>query len=258
MSTTTTTTEVQNVDQNDNEAYDVDEVIAHNNLIADNTLISIVEERKAWEEGAYRTSNQQLYTVLAKCLTYYNLLSKCKSSKTAPRSNFDKFVASNDITFKSSTPLINKVVKCVFYEPAVDRNAQRDRRRISAYSLVLRRAISDDMTPEQLPAFIDENGGIENIRQNKVGKVTDAVKAQQARTVVESSDSYLAVVNDSALMQQFDATDYDKAFVAVVVPRGDGTLEVRQIVKSAAAINSSLATMYKQVVAANNAELVAA
>ena len=141
----------------------------------------------------------------------------------------------------------------MFYEPAVDRNAQHDRRRISAYSLVLRRAISDNITPEQLPAFIDENGGVENIRQNKVGKVTDTIKAQQARTVVESCDSYLAVVNDSALMQQFDATDYDKAFVAVVVPRGDGTLEVRQIVKSATAINSSLATMYKQVVSANNA-----
>lgn len=40
MSTTTTTTEVQNVDQNDNEAYDLDQVIAYNNLIADNTLIS--------------------------------------------------------------------------------------------------------------------------------------------------------------------------------------------------------------------------
>lgn len=236
-----------NNEQSDN-AITVEQIIA-DNVATNPSIKQLAEERKAWEAGAYRTSNQQLYSVLAKCLSYYDVLSACRSKTSGVRASFNEFVAANDIRFKEGTPVINKIVKCVFYESAVDRNAQRDRRRISAYALVLRRAQTDNVKPDALPAYIEQNGGIEQIRLGKSSGLTMTAKAQEARSVVEAGDSYIAVVSDRALMQRFDTTDYDKAFVAVIVPRPDGTVEVRAVVKGAAAVNASLAAIYGKDVA---------
>lgn len=35
------------------------------------SLAELAEERKQWEVNVYRTSNQQLYALLAKCYAYY-------------------------------------------------------------------------------------------------------------------------------------------------------------------------------------------
>ena len=210
-------------------------------------LNTIVAERKAWEGNAYRTSNQQLYAILAKCLCYYNQLSASTKKSDALRVSYDAFVAANNIKFKDSTKLVNRVVKCAFYETSLDRDAQRDRRRISAYSIVLRRAVDDQVAPIDLAAWIDANGGIEQVRLNRGSALSATAKAQVARTSVEASENYLAVIENKSLMQSFDATDFDKTFVAVIVPRGDGKVEIRAVVKSAGAINASLATLYSQV-----------
>ena len=219
-------------------------------------LNTIVAERKAWEVGAYRTSNQQLYAILAKCLCYYTQLSACTKKTDALRVSYDAFVAENRIKFKDSTKLVNRVVKCAFYETSLDRDAQRDRRRISAYSIVLRRAVDDQVSPVGLAAWIDEKGGIEQIRLNRGNALSASAKAQVARTSVEASESYIAVIENTLLMQRFDASDFDKTFVAVVVPRGDGKLEIRAVVKSAGAINASLATLYSQVAQSSSADVV--
>ena len=210
-------------------------------------LNTIVAERKAWEVGAYRTSNQQLYGILAKCLSYYTQLSACTKKTDALCVSYDAFVAANGIKFKDGTNLVNRVVKCAFYETSLDRDAQRDRRRISAYSIVLRRAHDDKIAPVDLAAWIDEKGGIEQIRLNRGNVLTATAKAQVARTNVEASDSYIAVIENKLLMQSFDATDFDKTYVAVIVPRGDGKVEIRAVVKNASAINASLATLYSAV-----------
>jgi hypothetical protein len=226
-------------------------------------LTDIVAERKAWEIGAYRTSNQQLYAVLAKSLTFFVDLNACTSKKDAMRESFDKFVASNDIKFKKDTSLINKVVKCVFYDEASDRNAQRDRRRISAYSMVLRRAQEDSIKPEALAAWIEKFGGIEEIRLNKPNAMSATEKAEKARETVEASQNFIAEISNESLMQQFDASDFDTAMLAIIVPRGNGKVEIRNIVKGSGAVNAALASIYKEAVpavkaTADNAEPIPA
>ena len=219
-------------------------------------LNTIVAERKAWEVGAYRTSNQQLYAILAKCLCYYLQLSACTKKTDALRVSYDAFVVANNIKFKDSTKLVNRVVKCAFYETSLDRDAQRDRRRISAYSIVLRRAVDDQVAPVELSAWIDANGGIEQVRLNRGTALSATAKAQVARTSVEASESYLAVIENTLLMQKFDAIDFDRTFVAVIVPRGDGKIEIRAVLKNASAINASLASLYSQVAQSSSADVV--
>ena len=157
---------------------------------------------------------------------------------------------------KDSTKLVNRVVKCAFYETSLDRDAQRDRRRISAYSIVLRRAVDDQVAPVELSAWIDANGGIEQVRLNRGTALSATAKAQVARTSVEASESYLAVIENTLLMQKFDAIDFDRTFVAVIVPRGDGKIEIRAVLKNASAINASLASLYSQVAQSSSADVV--
>lgn len=219
-------------------------VVAQNDTTATALdLHGIIAERKAWEAGAYRTSNMQLYAVLSKCLSFYNDLHKV-SKRDEPRKSFDVFAESNGIRFKDSTPLINKVVKCVFFDAALDRNAQRDRRRISAYSLVLRRALTDSIAAADLPSWIESCGGIEQIRLGKTNALTPKVKAQTAREAVETSTSYIAVVQSDKLSEQFNAEDYNSACVALIVPRKDGKVEIRHVVKADGAVNASLAAVF--------------
>jgi hypothetical protein len=219
-------------------------VVAQNdNATAVLDLHSIISERKAWEAGAYRTSNMQLYAVLSKCQSFYNDLFKV-SKRDEPRKSFDDFAAANGIKFKDGTPLINKVVKCVFYDESLDRNAQRDRRRISAYSLVLRRALSDNIIAADLPSWIEQCGGIEQIRLGKTTALTPKVKAQTAREAVETSSSYIAVVQSDKLSEQFDAEDFNCACVALIVPRKDGKVEIHHVVKADGAVNASLAAVF--------------
>jgi len=94
------------------------------------------------------------------------------------------------------------------------------------------------------------------VRLNRGSALSATAKAQVARTSVEASESYIAVIESTSLMQSFDASDFDKTFVAVIVPRGDGRVEIRAVVKSAGAINASLATLYSQVAQSSSADVV--
>ncbi len=221
------------------------------------SISNLIAARKEWEVGMYRTSNLALYAILASSFQFYNELS-AQHYKSADRVAFADFCSKLGIKFKANTQLIVHVVKCVFYDEAADRNAQRDRRRISAYATVLRRAIADKVAPADLSAWIEANGGIEQIRLAKGTLISAATKAAQAKDVVESADGYMAVVQNDILNAKFGVDDYDQARVVIVVPRRDGTVELRAVVRSAGAVNASLAAIYKDAVAANSTATVSA
>lgn len=221
------------------------------------SISKLIAARKEWEVGVYRTSNLALYAILASSLQFYNELAALHY-KHADRVAFTEFCTKLGLKFKSDTQLISKVVKCVFYDEAADRNAQRDRRRISAYATVLRRAVSDNIAPADLSAWIETNGGVEQIRLAKGTLISAATKAAQAKDVVESGDGYITVVQNDILNAKFGVDDYDQARVVIVVPRKDGKVEIRAVVKSAGAVNASLAAIYKDAVAANSNAAVSA
>lgn len=227
-----------------------------NTPVSTSAIGNLIAARKEWEVGVYRTSNLALYAILANSLQFHNELAATKY-KSAERVQFAEFCACNGIKFKADTLLIAKVIKCVFYDEAADRNAQRDRRRISAYATVLRRAISDKVAPADLSAWIEANGGVEQIRLAKGKLISASAKASQAKAVVEGTDGYMTVVQNDILNAKFGAEDYDQARVVLVVPRSDGTVEIRAVVRTAGAVNASLAAIYKDAVVANGGPVAA-
>ena len=127
------------------------------NVPANIELSSMEAKRIAWETGVYRTSNQALYQVLAECLAYSGELpvsmSKLRNGALAT------FYKERGYRYKEDAPLVTRVVRAVF--------GDINRRRISTYSLVLRQAQKESIAYADLPAWIEERGGIQEIRLSR-------------------------------------------------------------------------------------------
>ena len=67
----------------------------------------------------------------------------------------EKFIEQRKYVFAPSSHDMTRVVKCVF---------GADRRRVSAYSIALREALNQKVSAKDLVDFIEQNGGVEQIR----------------------------------------------------------------------------------------------
>lgn len=122
------------------------------------SLKMIEAKRMEWESNAYRTSNQQLYSVLADCY-YYAYMKLDKKLAKQREWEIAQLLKIRNYIVKRDSPLITRVVKAVF--------GNIDRRRISTYSLVLRAAKIANVSADDIPAWIEAQGGIQEIRVKK-------------------------------------------------------------------------------------------
>jgi len=206
----------------------------------------LVNAREQWEQGALRTSNEQLYALLATCYSLY--LEMCGSTKEAKamRADLAAFISKHGYRFLDSSHTLTKIVKCVF--------GIADRRRISTYSLVLREALTQKVKADAIAAFIANNGGVEEIRRSKSDTAkTPKEKAELGKQAV--SGNQLAVISGDKIAQSLDLANVGKDLVAIVTQQADGTLIVRKLVNSQSVLNAALASAYS---ASNAAEKTAA
>ena len=207
----------------------------------DFTLNSITQERKAWEADAHRTSNQQLYAILAKCYAFYDAMRQEADEGKMYRDQLRAFIAEHNLRFTKTSHGITKVLKCVFY----DGTNSVDRRRISTYSLALRSALSQNIKAEALAAFIEAAGGVQELRISSINAKPLVKRAELGRDAVDQAP-VLATFRSDSVAQQIDSTDFDQPFVAVIVVRATGEVEVRSLLKSKSAINAALAAHYSE------------
>ena len=201
---------------------------------------TLVAEREYWQENAFRTSNDQLYALLQKCYSFYNDMSKGDAKAEGMRDGLNNYIALKGYVFSSATHTITKIVKCVFGV---------DRRRVSAYSIALRFALSSKVEVQDLPAFIYDNGGVEQLRLAKSPTVmSPKQKAELAKDAV--CDSTIAVVSSKALGQMLDAGKVNTNTVLIGTWQADGTVIVRAVVQNDGVVNAALASYYS----ANKAE----
>ena len=194
----------------------------------------LVAERQAWQDNAYRASNEQLYALLQKCYATYKAMSMDSEEAKALRSALTDYINLNGLKFNAGTHSIVKIVKCVF---------GADRRRVSAYGIVLRRALSDGVSVMDIPAYIRDNGGVEEIR---LAKAPNAMTARQkaeagAQTVHAHS---MGVFASTELAARLDAGNIGKAVVLVGTWQADGSVIVRTVVQNDTAVNTALASYY--------------
>lgn len=183
-------------------------------------LDALFKTRENWEKTDYKKSNDGLYQLMSKCLGVFNsqYVKADKASQNALRKELtDKLKASGvNVLAKSST--LTMFVRYVF-------NA--DRNRAHGYANVLLAAIEAGIDAKDLPDFIIQAGGIEEIKRNKVKSQSaidkkqkiDAAKAEVKLEVeMASAMTPLATVAVEGLIGSYA--------LMLVKPKLNGTADV--------------------------------
>lgn len=213
-------------------------------------------EREAWEINAFRTSNEQLYALLQKCYSTYAAMTSDTEEAEALRSGLKDYINTKGLKFNAGTHTLVKIVKCVF---------GNDRRRISAYGIVLRAALAQRISVLDIPAFIRSNGGVEEIRLAKAPNAMTAKQKASAAAEAVLAES-MGVFVSNALSSKLDAGNIGKSVVLIGTWQADGSVVVRSVVQNDTAVNAALASYYsankaavleqsKQQEAANDAQV---
>jgi hypothetical protein len=189
-------------------------------------------EREVWETTAYVRSNDMLYGLIQKSYELYIDLTSGMGDAADKKVGFKDYINSKGYSFKESTPLTGKIIRCVF--------GDKDRRRLSTYHTVLRVIVANKWAVADVTSKIAEFGGVQEISMGKpAGHLTPKEKAQQARTIVLATA--LATLSSDKLAQQNNPEKIGEQAVAVVTQNSDGTYTVHCVVHSDGLVNAALA-----------------
>ena len=199
----------------------------------------LVAERKAWELGAYVKSNEQLYAVLGKCYAFYfDLRGNSKEASTA-RDELNAVISKKGYSFNEGTHVLTKLVKYVFEGV--------DRRRVSAYSLVLREALTQNVKVDGIPAFITNGGGVEEIRRSKSKTAKTATqKAALGKAAVGSNNLATFQSATLAVLAQQAGKSVGDDVIAILTQQEDGSFVVRELIASTGVLKAALACAYSK------------
>jgi hypothetical protein len=199
-------------------------------------IAELEEKRVAWEEGVYRTSNQALYEVLARCYAAGGELSVSQSKQR--RAQLEAFYKERGYKWKTDIPLLTQIVRAVF--------GSAERRRISTYSLVLRQAKKMNVMASNLAQWIDENGGVQEIKLSQ--SATYVKPKEKAKTVREQFADLplLATVKNEQLSILADSDNIGDECVLLAQQQADGSFEIRAVLRSGGVVTAALAAVYAQ------------
>ena len=206
-------------------------------------LDQLVMERELWEQNAYRTSNDQLYALLAKCYQMYKAMGFDTDEAKALRDGLKTYIDLKGYKFVKSTHTLNKIVQCVFGV---------DRRRVSAYSIALREALRQEVGADDLIVFLQDNGGVEQIRMGGTKPLSATKRAELVKAEVSEAVISKVKFDPETVKANADWVDKQVVFVATYLPTGE--FEVNAVVRHDGAVNTALAAYYTLVQAKKREE----
>lgn len=207
-----------------------------NSFDANKPLFNLEAKRINWEGGAYRISNLELYGILAECLGYCGEVSF--SQAKARNSALESFFKSRSYKYNAENPLASRVVKAVF--------GNIDRRRVSTYSLVLRQAIKEQVNPQSLASWIEEKGGIQEI---KLGHSSSYVSPKNKVDIGKQcfdEKSSIGNAKSELLSHIADAEHMGKDCVLLAEQMPDGSFDIKAVIRSTGVINAAYVAVYSQ------------
>lgn len=197
-------------------------------------LEQLTVERQVWEDNVLRTSNEHLYALLQKCYQFYFDMCADTEHGKALRTGLNDYVSVKGYKITKSSHSLTKIIKCVFGV---------DRRRVSAYSIALRFALSSDVKVADLPAFIYDNGGVEQLRLAKSPTaMTPKQKIEKATQTIATQR--MAVVDGKAFATVFEGGKIGEQVVLIGTWQADGSVVVQGVVQSDGVVNAALASYY--------------
>jgi len=197
----------------------------------------LTTKREQWESTELRKSNDALYEILTQCYELYEHMRSGTTDAVQCKKALFAVCDENGYTFLSSTPLITKIVKCVFGV---------ERRRVSAYSIVLREAMKQKVSPANLAQWIADMGGVEQARLSKAPNAKTAKqKAKLGKQAIEQT-KVLATAKSTSLSKALNTDKAGEQCVLLAVQNADGSFSINAVIESVGATNAALAAYYSQ------------
>jgi hypothetical protein len=190
-----------------------------------------------WEANELAASNKRLYSILMDAYTYYMTMKtdSSKDTRALYADDLAKFIAERKYVFAPTSHDMTRVVKCVF---------GADRRRVSAYSIALREALRQDVVAKDLAVFIEQNGGVEQIRVGGTKPLSAKLRAGKVKQEVLGAE--LGLIKFDARLVGADADWADKQVVIVATYLPTGEFQANAVVRHDTAVNTALAAFYSQ------------
>ena len=191
----------------------------------------LIAKRTKWESNELASANDALYGLLQHCYMLNNAMIGGDSMAKNLRKGLGNYITTKGYTFTDSTPLITKVIRCVFGV---------DRRRVNAYASALRVAIAEKVSVMDLPKYLRDSGGIEEVRR-KNGKPTKSMKDKVELGRAVLSSNAIANIQSDSLNAAYSTSSTEEGVVLLATKEDDGSFAIRKVVQSNSAIKSALA-----------------
>jgi hypothetical protein len=128
--------------------------------------------RKEWEATEYKKANDGLYSLLADCLSIFQqrFVNGSEADQKALRSSLIQRLQADGVRVVKTSTTLTMLARFVF---------NSDRKRAQGYAYVMAAAVSHGIDAADLPKFINQSGGIEEIKRKMVKK-PEAIARQNA------------------------------------------------------------------------------
>jgi hypothetical protein len=209
--------------------------VTHASSIVLGELGQMEQTRISWESQELAASNKRLYAILKRTYSFYKTLKEDedKNVREARRKELDQFIESRNYVFGTTTHDMTRVVKCVFGV---------DRRRVSAYSIALREALRQKIAVDDLIAFIEKEGGVEQIRMGGTKPLSIADRAKNVKDVVWNTD--IGDIKFDLKLIDADTEWNDQQVVILATYLPTGVFKASAVVKNDSAVTAALSAYY--------------
>ena len=214
-------------------------------------LNALYDARVVWENGVYKTSNDELYNLLDQCLVLFKELSRERSLIK----ELNNLLEARGAKLTKGTSLATKVVRYVFDGCSTERSY--------TYARVLTVADAEKDDKVSMRTFVNSRNGVEAIR--KAPKDGSLSAAQKAKNNADHAEEHYA--NAKALVPSFTSNDAglhpnteaaNDFAVALVRKNKDGSLSIVFGTNNKALVDQVLAAAGKEELKAANDKKVPA
>jgi len=196
----------------------------------------LIERRKIWEDGAFKSSTTELLGLLADGLGLRLHLNKFDDARVS----FNKLYEDAGYESTKSTALTTKVVRYVFGGHA--------KKREFAYAKALNVAIENGVQPEAFAQFVADHGGLEELRRNGADA---GAKRQERDDKIKNTAAVLKtstpIAQQLPIPQGLQLEGKTNFVAAIMRKESDGTLSVVHVSANETLIESLLANAAKDI-----------
>lgn len=173
------------------------------------TQIATLSDRVTqWENDQLKAANEKLYEILEDCFTLFRDV----ASKDANAKALNSLLTDMDMKPKSNTSLALRVVRAVF---------GKEGKREMAYARVLKVANAEIADGQSLTSFIQERGGIEEIRR-KPSSQANKLDSEDYRAIARNVFSETSnTLSSYQLPRSVKLNETDDSHFAVAIVRVD-------------------------------------